>query len=69
MCCRNPSTAGPNNALRHTGTVAISRAPRSEFSGSVQSVFSTMLQHDGFNSLRSTGRVNAVNRILEATIK
>ena len=41
------SIAATKSALRHAGTVTISRAPRSESSGSVQPILSTMLPHDG----------------------
>ena len=41
------STSGPNRALRHLGTVPIPITPRSESSGSVQPILSTMLSHDG----------------------
>jgi hypothetical protein len=66
---RNSSTAGPNTALRHADTIAISKAFRSESSGSVQPVLSAMLSHDGKNPFRSTGSVNSAKRILEATTK
>jgi hypothetical protein len=65
---RNPSTAGPNTALRHAGTIRISRAPRSASSGSVQAILSATLPHDGKNPFRSTGSVNCAKQIIEATI-
>jgi len=43
---KRPS-AGPHRAPRHASTGTISGAPRSESSGSVQPILSTMLPHDG----------------------
>jgi hypothetical protein len=47
MRALDPSIRQPNSALRTARLLTNSKAPRSEYSGSVQPILSTMLPHNG----------------------